>query len=220
MADVNNNVVSKVTGTNGSTLTLIKNKSGANLATMKPGQDPTLKDKPGHTKFLIIGAPQAVNMASKMIQEVLINGINQLLQMPDMPLTVPANYGLPATPSAGQGAYMQQQQPQHQYAAAATQQPQQQQRYGATATPYAAVPQQQQQQYAAAVTQQQPQQQQYHQMQQQQYAAASTSHLGGYGMQTPAAGNAGANPYGGGAAVGAQMGQAPASYDQYHMYSR
>ncbi len=68
-------------------MTLIKNKSGANLHVLPKSSDQ-------YCELSITGSPGSLVLAGSMIQEALTGGLNKIHAMPDAPFTggVSVNY--------------------------------------------------------------------------------------------------------------------------------
>lgn len=80
MADVKNEIISKVVGVQSSTANLIQIKSGAQVSIVGCTD---LPKKFTHTSVVLTGSSPCVALASQMVQEVLVNGTAKLLQMND-----------------------------------------------------------------------------------------------------------------------------------------
>jgi hypothetical protein len=153
IANLRTDVLGKIIGKAGVNITLIKQKSGANVSVLKDAVPNTT----GYTKVIMVGASADVYLATQMIQEILVNGPSKLSSLPEKPqsgapgypqIAPPAAYKAPsaqgaypnyADPAASQfGAQPQGQYTQPQYAAqpapGAQPQQQQQQQYGITQT--------------------------------------------------------------------------------------
>ena len=81
MADVKNEILSKVVGVQSSTANLIQIKSGAQVSIVGCTD---LPKKFTHTSVVLTGSSPCVALASQMVQEVLVNGTAKLLQMNDV----------------------------------------------------------------------------------------------------------------------------------------
>ena len=81
LAEIRNELVGKFLGKQSVNVNLIRSKSGVLVDVVKP-----LDQSKGltHTAILLTGQAANVALAAQMIQEVLINGVNKLLQMADM----------------------------------------------------------------------------------------------------------------------------------------
>jgi negative regulator of sigma E activity len=143
IANLRTDVLGKIIGKAGVNITLIKQKSGANVSVLKDA----VPNTSGYTKVIMVGAAADVYLATQMIQEILVNGPSKLSSLPDKPqsgapgypqIAQPAAYKAPpaaypnyADPAASQfGAQPQYVQPQY----AAQPAPGAQQQYGITQT--------------------------------------------------------------------------------------
>jgi hypothetical protein len=92
IAEIKNSMLGRIIGKGGSTLALIKTKSGATLQMVKApyvSVDGTSvePDPNASSKIIVIGSPDSVSLATQMIQEVLVNGTGKITSMPDRPQT-------------------------------------------------------------------------------------------------------------------------------------
>lgn len=98
IAEVRNDSIGKIIGKGSGTIILIKSKSGANLV-IHQDRFEGRNNAMNFTKVSIIGSQQCVQMATQMIQEVLVSGVGKLYHMSDVPCSVPGNYSVPSVPS-------------------------------------------------------------------------------------------------------------------------
>lgn len=102
IAEIKSHALSKLMGKLNSNITLIMTKSGANIQILKA--DPMR----GSTKLVLTASnSQTIQLASQMVQEILVNGVTKLQQMPDVLRStlppMPSSSGVPLMPP--QGAY-------------------------------------------------------------------------------------------------------------------
>jgi hypothetical protein len=70
VAEIKNAFLGRIIGKGGTTISMIKNKSGANLQMLKPTGAPIESDPHASTRIVVVGSPECVSLATQMIQEV------------------------------------------------------------------------------------------------------------------------------------------------------
>lgn len=89
-------MLGKIIGKAGVNISLIKQKSGANVSVLKD----TVPNTTGYTKVIMVGAAADVYLATQMIQEILVNGPSKLSSLPDKPQSGAPGYPQIAQPAA------------------------------------------------------------------------------------------------------------------------
>mmetsp|Transcript_1443 Transcript_1443/g.2000 ORF Transcript_1443/g.2000 Transcript_1443/m.2000 type:complete len:901 (+) Transcript_1443:33-2735(+) len=81
IADVKNEIISKVIGVQSATVNLIQAKSGAQVSIAGCSD---VQKKATHASVVLTGSSSCVQLAAQMVQEVLVNGTGKLLVMSDV----------------------------------------------------------------------------------------------------------------------------------------
>ena len=110
LALVKRSMCGRVVGKNGINLTLLKNKSGAVVTAEKSNNNLKAAEPDELSKVTVIGSEKAVQLCAQMLQEIISNGHKRIVEMPDVPFSLPQGYMPPSDPMRGYGQQQQQQQ--------------------------------------------------------------------------------------------------------------